>query len=139
MNFKSVKEEQTRIEASNVRGKLLQSKSDQVISQLDPFLLQDFYLATEGEYRLEIQDNLDGETVTYSLNDALINIDALVSNMLLPLKLEVELNGNRDTLHFNISMTEANTSHGSLESPKYYIYCDDSENISFRFWFKKIS
>lgn len=139
MSFKSVKEEQTRVEASNVRVELLQSKSDQVISHLDPFLLQDFYLAIEGKYRLEIQNNLDGETVTYSLKDALINIDAFISNMLLPLKLEVEQNGNMDTLHFNISATEANTSHGSLENPKYYIYCDNSENISFRFWFKKIS
>ncbi|MEC0238204.1 hypothetical protein P4H71_28220 [Paenibacillus kribbensis] len=135
MGFKSVSEETTRVNATNVRVEL-QSKSNKVISQLDPFLLEDFSLAIKQEYRLQISNNLDGKATTYRLRDALINIDAFVSNMLLPLKLEVEINGNIDTLDFNISQTEPNTSSG-MENPKYYIYCDNSNEIGFRFWFLK--
>jgi hypothetical protein len=135
MGFKSVKEEATRVDATHVRVEL-QSKSNKVISQLDPFLLEDFNLAIKQEYRLEIMSNRDGRSATYRLIDALIDIDALVSTMVLPLKLEVELDGNTNTLDFNISMTEPNTSSG-MENPKYYIYCDNSSEIGFRFWFKK--
>ncbi|MCP1312137.1 hypothetical protein [Paenibacillus tyrfis] len=136
MGFKSVTEQTTKINATNVRLEL-QSKSNKVISQLDPFLLEDFSLAIEQAYHLEIMNNLDGKAATYRLRDALINIDALVSNALLPLKLEVEINGNIDTLDFNISRIDPNTSYGSLENPKYYIYCDNSNEIGFRFWFLK--
>jgi hypothetical protein len=135
MGFKSITEETTQVNATNVRLEL-QSKSNIVISPLDPFLLEDFSLAIEQAYRLEIMNNLDGRAATYRLRDALINIDALVSNMLLPLKLEVEINGNIDTLDFNISGIEPDA--GNFENPKYYIYCDNSNEIGFRFWFKKI-
>ncbi|SDM16056.1 hypothetical protein SAMN05428961_110113 [Paenibacillus sp. OK060] len=137
MGFRSVKEQQTRIDATNVSMEL-QTKSNRVISQLDPFLLEDFTLAIQQEYRLEVMGNRDGRSATYRLLDALIDIDAFVnsSNMVLPLKLEVELDGNTSTLDFNVSMTEPNTTSG-MENPKYYIYCDNSSEIGFRFWFKK--
>jgi len=137
MSFKSITEETTIVNATSLRIEL-ESKSSKVVSQLDPFLLEDFSLAIEQGYRLEIMNNRDGKSVSYRLRDALINIDALVSNMLLPLKLEVELNDNIDTLDFNISRVEADNSYGSFENPKYYIYCDNSTEIGFRFWFKKI-
>ncbi|MFM9280913.1 hypothetical protein [Paenibacillus jiagnxiensis] len=135
MGFKSVAEETTRVDATHVRVEL-QSKSSEVISQLDPFLLEDFSLAIKQEYRLEIMSNRDGRFGTYRLIDALIDIDALISNMVLPLKLEVETDGNTKTLNFNISQIEPNTGSG-MENPKYYIYCDNSNEIGFRFWFKK--
>jgi hypothetical protein len=56
--------------------------------------------------------------------------------MLLPLKLEVEKNGTIDKLDFNVSRIEPDTEN--FENPKYYIYCDNSNKIGFRFWFKKI-
>ncbi|MGY3386786.1 hypothetical protein ACVWZB_004740 [Paenibacillus polymyxa] len=134
MGFKSVTEETTRVDAAFVRQEL-QSKSKNIISQLDPFLLEDFSLAIKEAYHLEILNTLDGKYTTYRLRDALINIDAFDGNMLLPLKLEVEINGNIDTLDFNISRIEPNTSN--FENPKYYIYCDNSNEVGFRFWFKK--
>lgn len=136
MNFKSVTEESTLVNATNVRLEL-QSKTDSVITQLDPFFLEDFSLSIEHGYRLQIMNNLDGKAVTYKLKDALIDIDALISNMLLPLKLKVEINDTNDTLDFNISRIDADTSYGSLENPKYYIYCDNTNEIGFRFWFFK--
>lgn len=137
MGFKSVAEETTRVEAAHVRAEL-QSKTSKVVSQLDPFLFVDFSQAIQQVYRLEIMNNLNGEVATYILRDAQINIDAFVSDMMLPLKLEVEIDGNIDILDFNISMTEPNTSSG-MENPKYYIYCDNSDKIGFTFWFKKIN
>ncbi|TVX85568.1 hypothetical protein [Paenibacillus agilis] len=136
MSFISVTEETTKISAANVKRELQTNRST-VVSQIDPFLLHDFSLAIEGNYRLQIMNNLDGKTETYRLRDALINIDTLVQNMLLPLKLEVELNGNIVTLDFNISRIDPDTSPGSHENPKYYIYCDNSNQIGFRFWFIK--
>ncbi|AOZ94908.1 hypothetical protein [Paenibacillus crassostreae] len=135
MGFKSVSEEITIVNAANTKAEL-QSKSNKVISQLDLFLLEDFSLAIKQEYRLEIMSNRDGRAATYRLTDALIDIDALVSNMVLPLKLDVEKDGNTKILDFNISKAEPNTS-SRMENPKYYIYCDNSNEIGFTFWFKK--
>lgn len=134
MGFKSVSEEKTLVKATEVIVEL-QSKSDKVISQLDPFLLEDFSLAIKQAYSLQVSNNNDGKAITYRLRDALINIDAFVSNMLLPLKLEVDVNGKIDTLDFNISRIEPNTN--DIENPKYYIYCDNSNKIGFKFWFLK--
>ncbi|MCW3793800.1 hypothetical protein OM416_19595 [Paenibacillus sp. LS1] len=136
MGFKSISEETTKVEAANVTFEL-QSKSNEVISQLDPFLLADFSLAIEQAYRLEITDNVTGKNTTYRLRDALINLDALVSTNILPLKLEVEIDGKTDTLVFNISETDADRSYVSRENPKYYIYCDNSDKIGYKFWFLK--
>ncbi|MBD7970359.1 hypothetical protein [Paenibacillus gallinarum] len=136
MGFKSVTEETTRVNADNVREDL-QSRNNKYISQLDPFLLEDYCLAIDHTFRLEIMNNLDGKTVTYILKDALIDIDAFVENMLLPLKLKVEINGSDATLDYNISRVEAVQNSVSFENPKYYIYCDNSNEIGFRFWFLK--
>ena len=133
MGFKSILEEDTIINATNIRIEL-QSKNNQVISQLDPFLLEDLSLAIQQKYHLQIMSNHDGKNDTYRLIDALIDIDALVNNMVLPLKLEVEMNGNTKILDFNISQTDYNK-NSAMENPKYYIYCDNSDEIGFRFWF----
>lgn len=133
MGFKSILEKDTKINANNTRMEL-ESQSNKVISQLDPFLLEDFSLAIEQKYHLEIMSNHDGKNDRYRLIDALIDIDALVNNMVLPLKLEVEMNGNTKILDFNISQTDYSKSAG-MENPKYYIYCDNSNKIGFRFWF----
>lgn len=136
MGFKSISEETTKVEASSVTFEL-ESNSDEVISQLDPFLLADFSLAIEQAYRLEITDNVTGKQTTYRLRDALINLDDFVSTNILPLKLEVEIDGKTDTLDFNISETDADRSYVSRENPKYYIYCDNSDKIGYKFWFLK--
>jgi hypothetical protein len=132
MVFKSVTEETTQVNVTELKVEL-ESKSKKVISSLDPFFLEDLSLAIAQSYRLQIMNNLDGNIETYRLRDALIDIDDFFSNMLLPLKLEVEINENIETLDFNISMIDAK----SFENPKYYIYCDNSNKIGFRFWFLK--
>lgn len=136
MGFISITEESTKVYATNVRLEL-QSKSIDSISHIDPFLLQDLSIAIEQGYRLQIVSNRDGRGATYKLKDALINTDALDSVMMLPLKLEVEINDNIQTHDFNISRIDPDTSYGSFENPKYYIYCDNSNEIGFRFWFFK--
>lgn len=136
MGFTSVTEETTQANAINLKMELI-SKTMVQVSQIDIFLLTDLSSAIQQVYHLEILDNSNGLTETYRLKDALINIDTFASNMLLPLKLEVEINDNIETLDFNISRIDADTSSGSFDNPKYYIYCDNSNVKRFRFRFLK--
>ena len=101
----------------------------------DPFFLEDLLKATNGEYKLIIRDGpyVTAENI-YNLFDVEVDVNSLGSQTV-TYKLELfDKNSDFKTERiFNISNIEMNTLQ--KDDPKYYIYCDGSDEISFGFIF----
>ena len=112
---------------------------NKIYSNLDIYLIGDLYDAFSKDlYYLEILDNCTGNTITYNVVNAYIDMNTLFSNFV-TFKLELQNVEKKQTeiRIFEIFEVEPNRDTISIENPKYYIYCSNENKIHFRFWFKQ--